>query len=723
MNRTLPRKEEKTMSKNFCFNIFLTLLVMLLALVACSDRHEPENLPGEETDPTVETVYYKVAVIMPLSNETEKKRIERTVAWAQENLRVPMAQQYDYVIQLDIEWYDEDTEDMQALAAKLAYREDLLAIIGPRLSKNVAVMASECVVSLKPLIVPNASSAELIRMYANEGSFLWSLVETDISQCEALLTIALEEGCKRVSLLAPDDIYGQTFTDWFAFQANELNMQVDQVLEYTPDNVEQSMRQALSTQPEALICVPAEGSDVKKMLEQYDHNGKTRLLFSDEAFQQSVLQDCGELMEGIEGTGLSANPESGFDIAYEVKFGESPTWEAYLYDAIFLTLLGAYDLYVHEETDLNAALRRITVPTEDETLQQQGMWMPGMINYLLMFIEYNTYSPVSGASGMLVFDKQVCTNVVSGTYSHWFVYRNQFLPIDYRSSDGSHRTNANTSSWNWKKEKEQTFETDLEEPEYLPLREKWAVVIAASKGWSNYRHQADALSFYQLLKIQGYDDEHIVLIEEDDIADNPSNFDPGKIYIDPEGTNVYENALIDYKLSDLTPADLTDILTGLRSDRLPHVISPNQEDNVIVFWSGHGNHGELLWGDEYSFTTEEAKDLFLTLHEQQAYRKLMWITETCYAGSVMKSCEGIPGIMAITASGEWETSKPDIPYKNVWLSNRFTYSLLNALYSNPTITLRELYYDLFRATTGSHVQIYNEAQYGSVYKNSMEEYL
>ena len=38
-------------------------------------------------------------------------------------------------------------------------------------------------------------------------------------------------------------------------------------------------------------------------------------------------------------------------------------------------------------------------------------------------------------------------------------------------------------------------------------------------------------------------------------------------------------------------------------------------------------------------------------------------------------------------------------------------------------TLRELYYDLFRATTGSHVQIYNEAQYGSVYKNSMEEYL
>ena len=71
----------------------------------------------------------------------------------------------------------------------------------------------------------------------------------------------------------------------------------------------------------------------------------------------------------------------------------------------------------------------------------------------------------------------------------------------------------------------------------------------------------------------------------------------------------------------------------------------------------------------------------------------------------------------MTASGEWETSKPDIPYKSVWLSNRFTYSLLSE------IALRELYYSLFRTTIGSHVQIYNERNYGSVYRNNMKEYL
>ena len=79
--------------------------------------------------------------------------------------------------------------------------------------------------------------------------------------------------------------------------------------------------------------------------------------------------------------------------------------------------------------------------------------------------------------------------------------------------------------------------------------------------------------------------------------------------------------------------------------------------------------------------------------------------------------------MCMTASGEWETSKPDIPYKSVWLSNRFTYSLLSELTARPEISLRELYYSLFRTTIGSHVQIYNERNYGSVYRNNMKEYL
>ena len=41
------------------------------------------------------------------------------------------------------------------------------------------------------------------------------------------------------------------------------------------------------------------------------------------------------------------------------------------------------------------------------------------------------------------------------------IYRKNFLVLDYHTTDGSHRTNANLAGWNWKKEKEQEFDSGL----------------------------------------------------------------------------------------------------------------------------------------------------------------------------------------------------------------------------------------------------------------------
>lgn len=55
------------------------------------------------------------------------------------------------------------------------------------------------------------------------------------------------------------------------------------------------------------------------------------------------------------------------------------------------------------------------------------------------------------------------------------------------------------------------------------------MVVATSSGWDNYRHQADALAAYQLLKSRGVRDDHIVLIMADDIAGNARNREPGVV--------------------------------------------------------------------------------------------------------------------------------------------------------------------------------------------------
>lgn len=49
----------------------------------------------------------------------------------------------------------------------------------------------------------------------------------------------------------------------------------------------------------------------------------------------------------------------------------------------------------------------------------------------------------------------------------------------------------------------------------------YAVVVAGSNGYYNYRHQADACHAYQVLHKHGIPDENIVVMMYDDIAQSP----------------------------------------------------------------------------------------------------------------------------------------------------------------------------------------------------------
>lgn len=48
----------------------------------------------------------------------------------------------------------------------------------------------------------------------------------------------------------------------------------------------------------------------------------------------------------------------------------------------------------------------------------------------------------------------------------------------------------------------------------------WAVLVAGSNGWFNYRHQADVCHAYQILHNHGIPDTNIIVMMYDDIANN-----------------------------------------------------------------------------------------------------------------------------------------------------------------------------------------------------------
>lgn len=80
----------------------------------------------------------------------------------------------------------------------------------------------------------------------------------------------------------------------------------------------------------------------------------------------------------------------------------------------------------------------------------------------------------------------------------------------------------------------------------------WAVLVAGSSGYENYRHQADVCHSYQVLKSHGVPDERIIVMMYDDIAHNRDNPTPGVIINHPKGRNVYADVPKDYTRKEVS---------------------------------------------------------------------------------------------------------------------------------------------------------------------------
>ena len=683
--------------------LILPLLFLLWMATGCSSDDAPTNSGNitwhERT----------VAVVLPMQNGLDA-HWKRTLEWVARNLEAAFRNQSEG-IRLKYEWYDESTEEVKALARTLSEREEVVAVIGGLYSSNAEIMAPIFTKYRKPFLTP-ATTAELVRAYSD--GYLWAMTETDITQCEVLLAKALYYGAESVALLANgEDSYGKTFIDWFAFQADELGLQVKGIYPYSSTNLIETVQKVAASEADFVVCIPSEVRDVAVMQQMFHQQAvrtgtAPRTLYSDTAYGSDVLLlDAGDI-EGLEGVAFSSDPESGFGVSYKVYFEEEETLgESQMYDAAMLVGYAAWMQYLQPELGLNEALRKVV----DGREEPYGGWLVEDMCKVIDALATGIAPDVRGASGSLNFDSKVYTNVLHTTYSHFKIYNGHYITLDYNSSDGSKRTDATLAGWNWKVEQMQEFDETVEGKTYPDLQEKWALLVAGSCGWQNYRHQADVLAMYQLLKQSGYTDDHIVLIMEDDIAWNSANPNGGVVQVAVGGENLYHDLLIDYHLSDLKPEDIGTILSGEVSERLPEVIQSTSTDNVLFFWSGHGNYQEFCWGDtDMSLSASQLQQFVQLLSGKEQFRKLLCLVETCYSGSMLQVCEGVPGLLGITAASPWETSKADIfnGGLGVWMSNRFTSTLLETITDDPPVSLRDLYYKLFINTVGSHVMIYNQ---------------
>ena len=748
----------------------LLLCSLMLLLLSCNE----DNVSTTPVVNNVPTDTLNIDVVLP---QTIRESWQNAINWAMENIKEAQQLRQNRVM-LRLRYHDEYGEDLDSLAYRLANPQEgddtCHAIIGPYHSDNAQTFLSYAARTRLPVVMPTCTSAELQRTNIR-NNYAWFLTESDITECEIMLSAAHAMKASDVLLVYEDNTYGRSFYEWFGYYATELGMHIagDGAIAYEKGMdlkpfIRKARADAVGSITTVLVAVSS-ATDYEKIINDIEYFCFSWNLEGEEYIDYSIICADTSLDELIadpdhfnsfdHGISPYGDMHFGFPQDYEVRYGRKPlNGEAQIYDALMIIALGAAQRMSNpticmvdgkpavsdtEQPLLTDYMRSVVSSEQGMTIQWN---LPGMAN-AFRELESGHSIDLSGATGQLIFDETSRTQILNTTYMLWtldwhYIDDNTptaiVEPILYLSTAGIGYATNTSVLWKAEKNASQRFSSDVESHELPPVSEHWAVIVSPSTTWDNYRHQADAFAMYQLLRQYGYDDYHIVLIVEDNLAGNPKNVFPGQIFTerspDPENEGKFVNedvrygAVVDYHFSDLRPEDLGDILLGRESARLPHVIHPDSASNVFVFWSGHG--GMLdgpLWGNETAkeyFGTKRIRDVIAQMDADNMYRRMMLTVETCYSGKWGEVLIGLPDVLVFTAANTYETSKADVfdQQLGVFLSNAFARNFRSQVGTSSDITLYDLYRELYRTTNGSHVMIYNNNEYGSVYDETMAEF-
>jgi len=258
----------------------------------------------------------------------------------------------------------------------------------------------------------------------------------------------------------------------------------------------------------------------------------------------------------------------------------------------------------------------------------------------------------------------------------------------------------------------------------------WAVLLAGSRTWGNYRHQSDTCHSYQIVHKFGIPDERVIVMQYDDLAKDPSNPYPGQIFNKPTaagtpGVDVYQGCKKDYTGAAVTPDMFVAVLTGDASKTGGRpVLKSGPNDRVFVFFTDHGGTGIIAFPDGSLMSSQTLIGAINQMFASKMYSKLVFYMEACESGSMF---EGLIrpniGVYVTTASNAVESSWGTYCPPDDMVNGKAINSCLGDLYSinwmensdaqGPTETLQAQFLDVRTKTTQSHVMQYGDLSWTS----------
>ena len=245
----------------------------------------------------------------------------------------------------------------------------------------------------------------------------------------------------------------------------------------------------------------------------------------------------------------------------------------------------------------------------------------------------------------------------------------------------------------------------------------WAVIMAGSNTYSNYRHQADSHHAVKIMLENGIPRDQIIHLAYDDIANNYRNPFPGQLFNAPSsgpGVNVYDQSEIDYSGSQVTKENFFKVLLGDTSAPGP-VLQSDENSRVFIYFTDHGGAGlictpvgDWIYADELDSTLQTMKDTGM-------FKELVFYLEACESGSMFPNLDATENIYAMTASNASLSSWAAYCGSDAYVDGTYIGSCLGDLFSinwmedteanDPTVeTLETQYNTVLTKTTASPVQ-------------------
>jgi len=167
----------------------------------------------------------------------------------------------------------------------------------------------------------------------------------------------------------------------------------------------------------------------------------------------------------------------------------------------------------------------------------------------------------------------------------------------------------------------------------------WAVLVAGSNGYYNYRHQADIAHAYQILtKMGSFPAENVIVLMYNDVVNASENPLPGQLFNEPDGGDVYGDIVVDYSAENVTSETFLNVIKGIKNGSTLNgpVLQSTQNDNVFIYYSDHGATGLVAMPTGAPLYATDLNDALEYMHKHGRFAQLTFYLEACESGSMFE---------------------------------------------------------------------------------------